>query len=77
MTTALGYFGAALLAVCGLPLLWGTRFADRLFLWFWFWGEVALGSYVFLTSHDTPLLLNYGFNSALVACVLWRRRGRG
>ncbi len=75
MMSAIGYIGAALLALCGVPLLFSTRWGDRLFLWAWFGGEVCCLIYVLgQPTILTPLALNYAANVALVAVVLWRRR---
>ncbi len=74
MIALLGYLGAALLCLCGLPLLFSTRWGDKLFLWLWFLGECAMLVYVGQTDGAGPYLLNYGFNVALVGFVLWKRR---
>lgn len=75
MLTTLGYVGASLLCVCGIPLLFSTRWGDRLFLWAWFLGEVAMLYYTALVDGPGPYLINYAFNTLLVGFVLARRRG--
>jgi hypothetical protein len=71
---AVGWLGAGLLALCGLPLLLGTKAGDRWFLDLWLAGEVAMFFYVLDRTPDAwPLLANYAFNSALVGVVRWRR----
>ncbi len=74
MTEVLGYFGAVLLAACGLPLLFPNRKNGELaFLYMWLVGEIALLLYVLSTTRSTPLLLNYSLNTLLVLAVLRRR----
>jgi hypothetical protein len=77
MIDVLGYFGAACLALCGVPLLLPNRkFGDLVFLWAWLIGELTMLAYVLLDTRDAPLVLNYGVNALLVIAVLYRRRDR-
>jgi uncharacterized protein with PQ loop repeat len=72
MVDFLGFIASVLLILSSVPQLICTlrkRDVSGLSLGtllFWFWGVVLMGIYVYLTSKQMPLLLNYGFNSVVV-----------
>lgn len=74
LVPALGYLGAALLAFCGVPLLFRTRGGDRLFLASWLLGELTMLVYVLEIDGPAPLVTNYALSAALVFLIVVRRR---
>lgn len=81
----LGYLGAILLAVCGVPQLlkcWKDKHADGLswgLIILWLTGEIVTIAYLFLAGIMTaPLALNYGCNVLIVMAILyykiWNRK---
>ncbi len=80
---ALGYIGAALLALCSLPLLVKTardghaRGVSLGFLVMWWLGEMAMLGYVADKPGpiDAPLVFNYLANALIVGTILAYRVG--
>lgn len=72
----LGWLGAFLLAVCGLPQLFKTiktKNFDSLsitFIWCWLLGELFLFTYVVYEAFKWPLLFNYGINIGVCVIIL-------
>lgn len=72
---ALGWFGALLLAFCGLALFSRAPRSEKLFLWLWFAGEFCMLAHV-ARAGTWALRCNYGWGVLLVGVLLWRRRVR-
>ena len=72
----LGWFGAMLLATCGVPQAiktYKTKSATDiswLFLLMWFFGEVFLLSYVVFECFSWPLILNYALNAIITFYII-------
>jgi hypothetical protein len=77
MTRLAGWLGAALLALCGLPLAWQVwcdahaAGIDWPFLGAWYGGEILMLYYVGKMTEwsDTPLLFNYGVNTLALTFI--------
>ena len=79
----IGWLGAGLFAICGLPQAWQcwrdghSRGLNWFFLLAWFGGEVLTIIYV-LPKMDMPLLANYFINMIFLAIMLyykiWERK---
>lgn len=70
-----GYLSSLFLVLCGLPELYrgltqGYVGASFGLLLFWFIGEL-LGLIYTIDKRDTPLIVNYGFNTIIVGALLW------
>jgi uncharacterized protein with PQ loop repeat len=75
MMETIGFIGSILLAVCGIPEVVRTIKDNKChlgwnFLLLWFGGELFMLTYI-IPMKDLPLLLNYVFNTALVAIMLF------
>lgn len=79
----LGWIGAFLLSVCGIPQLYKTyktgttRGLSLTMLLCWLIGEVCLGTYVVIEAFEWPLLFNFIINSVIVAATVilyWKYR---
>lgn len=77
MIEAIGWMGAICFAICALPQAIksykdkssaGISFA---FLFLWTVGEVLTLTYILLTTMQLPLIVNYVFNLACLAVILW------
>lgn len=72
MIEIIGHLGALLLSFSSAPQLYTTiKTKDTTglslnMLLLWGFGCALMGIYVFYTSGQLPLLINYGFNTALV-----------
>jgi uncharacterized protein with PQ loop repeat len=71
-----GWIGCFLLAVCGLPETWAAFKNKRTGLtWglivMWFFGEILAMTYIWGTTANLPVLLNYAFNISLLLPVIW------
>ncbi len=83
MLDVIGWIGAALFAICGLPQAiqcyraGHARGLDWTFLLMWFFGEVLTIIYV-LPKMDLPLLFNYfmnlGFLLVMLKFKIWERK---
>jgi len=79
----IGWIGAALFAICGLPQAiqcyrdGHARGLNWFFLMAWFWGEVLTIIYIW-PKQDYPLLANYfanmGFLLVMLKFKLWERK---
>lgn len=73
----IGWVGAILFALCGLPqawMAWKNKNSDGLawgFLLMWFGGEVLTFTYVMTKSDVLPLLVNYTLNFVFLLIILW------
>ena len=71
MLELIGHIGSTFLILCGLPQLYRTivtKDVDSLSpvsLIFWSFGCIMIGIYVFMTTAQGPLLINYGFNAVI------------
>ena len=75
MMETIGFIGSILLGVCGIPEVVRTIKDNKChlgwnFLLLWFGGELFMLTYI-IPMKDFPLLLNYVFNTALVAIMLF------
>jgi len=72
-----GFVGALCLSFCSIPQLVKTirtketASFDIYYLWLWFFGVLLMFFYVFYTTFQIPLLLNYGLNTFIVAVILY------
>lgn len=72
----LGWIGAILFAICGLPQALQSyrdkhsRGLNWAFLLAWFFGEIFTLIYVYPKS-DIPLLVNYSVNLVFLIVILW------
>jgi uncharacterized protein with PQ loop repeat len=72
-----GYISAFFFAICAAPQAYQCykqghgQGISKLFLWFWFLGEIFVQVYV-LGTHglDLPLLINYWFNTVLILIIM-------
>jgi len=76
MTSVLGAVGSLLLALCALPevissIRKGYCGASNGLLFTWLLGECLTLAYVYLTSKDIFLLLNYGTNVILILVLVF------
>jgi uncharacterized protein with PQ loop repeat len=75
MLEVIGWAGAFLFCVCGLPQAWKSikeGHSDGLstaFLQMWIWGEILTLIYV-LPKWHWPLIANYVFNIILILIIL-------
>ncbi|MBN2890248.1 MAG: hypothetical protein JXL97_00135 [Bacteroidales bacterium] len=81
----IGWFGAALFAICALPQAiktFKTKKADDLswlFLLLWFFGEIFTFAYLIIddikinTTHF-PLYINYFFNTVIVIYLMYAKK---
>lgn len=75
--SALGWIGAILLALCGLPQLvksireGHSNGMSWLFLLTWFVGEICMLAFVTFKFKGIILLLNYLLNVVVVGGILW------
>ena len=77
MIELLGWLGAALLAICGLPQLIKSskstitiKGVSLLFLLIWILGEIFTLIYVFIKAFRWPLIFNYLFNILIISGLL-------
>ena len=74
----IGWAGAISLTLCGLPQLFKicrTKKVEGLSLFMLLLcgtGMLLMTIYVFLTSQQLPLLVNYGFNVFVVTAILYK-----
>jgi len=78
LISILGWLGASLLALCGLPAaidVIGKGTAEgysQAFIGMWFAGEVLTLIYVILRhGFDKPLIFNYGLNLTFISIILY------
>lgn len=76
MLDTIGWIGAWLMAICGLPQAWQSYqqgHSDGLskyLLWLWSLGEIFTLIYV-LPKFDWPLIFNYGTNLFSLSIIVW------
>jgi len=81
MIEAMGWAGALMFALCGLPMLWKvwrTKSVDDIslgFLLLWLGGEVFSLVYVLAKAPRAPLIVNYAWCGAVTLAItaLWCR----
>jgi uncharacterized protein with PQ loop repeat len=76
MLDTIGWFGAILFAVCGIPQAWqcwkqgNANGMAWVFLLCWFFGELLTIVYV-IPKRDLPLLFNYTINLVCLLIILY------
>ena len=76
MIELIGWISAIFLAICGIPQAYSSWKhghsigISKLFLWFWFGGEVTGLVYV-IYQGNPPLIANYGLNTIFVGIILF------
>lgn len=73
----LGYLSGLLLAICALPQVikciktGNAKGLSKLFIWFWFLGEIGLLIFsINRLGYIGPLLLNYGANILFLLIIM-------
>lgn len=72
----MGWIGAFLLAICGLPQAIKTLHTRRFdglslsFVTFWFFGELFTFLYIILSAFSWPLFFNYSVNLLICSIIL-------
>lgn len=72
----IGWFGAFLLATCGLPQMiktfrtWKFEGLSIIFIIWWLLGEILVLTYVLYKAFKWPLIFNYGINILVCVAIL-------